>query len=742
MKKYIFLLFLVKSLFLNAGEFSEHHGVARESIIRTEKGFQSLQDLSVGDTLSSVPNSSLILTQGELSQREAYLGPALAITFDDDETVIASKTQPFLVNAVGPKMSHVCDINNAACLSSESLAFREAQYLQIGESLPTQFGETRKITDIQELEGDYPLISFTIPSHHTFVLKNGVVLHNFKEDGYSHRRRRNDGLDHRRRGTNHPDLRRRTPHGGDDRRRSDDRRRQSESDQEEVEIAENQKKEIEDFRNRIAEQWEEIQKKKKQIKQKEDEFKKRKEKLEEKEKEREEKNNALMKKQREIFNERDRLLKEAQEEERVELEKNLKERHKKAEEEAENFRKKVLEDIAEKEMSSAAVYKNDWEEYANAKESGVYDWDPEGFEENLASIPKPVRDIFDFCFPAGTPIKTLEGQKNIEDMTIGDVVIANDDNNHICALGEVENVYERDVNTLITLKTEDGHDLSSSLNHPYFIVEEGSYKRADEIQLGEHVLSVDGRELLVTEIEKKEFDSPKKVYNLNVKEYHTYYAGNSSLLVHNCGGLLEGVGDNVMDTFVAVQEAISHPLDTAQAIGDAVGNIDEIALQMAEKVVEVYTDFPDYSASEKGKVIGDLAAEIGSFFIPGAGGAKAGSNLAKVLKNSNAAKAMKEAAEDARKAKKASKSGLGIKFLNEKELQKRLGTNREGFHKDIKKEIKNHFKDHKDFGKELRKKNINNPDIGVDKSGNIVLRHPKTKVDIKTDVKLDSFKVD
>lgn len=157
---------------------SSRHGLARESVIKTDKGAQSLQDLSVGDTVSSVSNSSLILTQGELSRLETYSGPALSITFDDGETVIVSKNQPFLVNAFGPKTDAVCDINDKACLPSESLSFRDAQYLQIGDVLPTQFGDTRRITHIQECDGDYPLISVTIPSHHTFVLKNGVVLHN------------------------------------------------------------------------------------------------------------------------------------------------------------------------------------------------------------------------------------------------------------------------------------------------------------------------------------------------------------------------------------------------------------------------------------------------------------------------------------------------------------------------------------------------------------------------------------
>ena len=105
MKKYLLLLLFINSIILNADDMSSLHGLSIESVIKTDKGAQSLQDLSVGDTVSSVSNSSLILTQGELSRLETYSGPALSITFDDGETVIVSKNQPFLVISLSDCMT-------------------------------------------------------------------------------------------------------------------------------------------------------------------------------------------------------------------------------------------------------------------------------------------------------------------------------------------------------------------------------------------------------------------------------------------------------------------------------------------------------------------------------------------------------------------------------------------------------------------------------------------------------------
>lgn len=74
-------------------------------------------------------------------------------------------------------------------------------------------------------------------------------------------------------------------------------------------------------------------------------------------------------------------------------------------------------------------------------------------------------------------------------------------------------------------------------------------------------------------------------------------------------------------------------------------------------------------------------------------------------------------------------------FPDAKELAKRLGTNKNNYHTEIKKQIK------AAFPKEMKKINAKNPDIGVSKDGNILLRNQQTKKVIDTGVPFDSFKV-
>ena len=74
------------------------------------------------------------------------------------------------------------------------------------------------------------------------------------------------------------------------------------------------------------------------------------------------------------------------------------------------------------------------------------------------------------------------------------------------------------------------------------------------------------------------------------------------------------------------------------------------------------------------------------------------------------------------------------KYPSADEMAKRLGTTENDFHRRIKKEIT------KDFSSELKK--IGNPqtfDIGVDRTGNIVLRNKMTGREINTSVPLKNY---
>jgi len=72
-------------------------------------------------------------------------------------------------------------------------------------------------------------------------------------------------------------------------------------------------------------------------------------------------------------------------------------------------------------------------------------------------------------------------------------------------------------------------------------------------------------------------------------------------------------------------------------------------------------------------------------------------------------------------------------FPSKEQLAKDLNTSVEDFHKNIKDEMKGEFK------QEMKKIGTSNPDIGVDKAGNIVLKNPKTGKTFNTNVPLSSF---
>jgi hypothetical protein len=248
-----------------------------------------------------------------------------------------------------------------------------------------------------------------------------------------------------------------------------------------------------------------------------------------------------------------------------------------------------------------------------------------------------------FCFPAGTLVKTMYGEARIEDLKEGDWVVANDSLNSSCALAEVERLYEHEVSELVEM-TLGKETLFSTPNHPLFIVEEEDYLRADQIKVEQHLLSVSGKNVSIDSLRTLQFQIPVKVYNIKVRNYHNYFVGSQHVFTHNCDGFLHGAEEVFVDTLSGIKEAIFHPIDTVITIAEAVQHIDEIAVQAAKKMAEVLVEFPEYSASEKGELVGKLTAELAAILAPGAV-MKAGSHLSKIAANTKFGTKVVEAME-------------------------------------------------------------------------------------------------
>jgi len=141
------------------------------------------------------------------------------------------------------------------------------------------------------------------------------------------------------------------------------------------------------------------------------------------------------------------------------------------------------------------------------------------------------------CFVAGTLISTIDGLKPIEDIQLGDLVAARDENN---SSGEVSwkpvtelffNDDDRTTN-LVTLEDAAGEQELYEVtdNHPFYIDGRG-WVDVDHLEPGMQVPSSKGGLLTIITIEVR--NSSPVTYNIEVDEFHTYFVGGFGAWVHN-----------------------------------------------------------------------------------------------------------------------------------------------------------------------------------------------------------------
>ena len=138
------------------------------------------------------------------------------------------------------------------------------------------------------------------------------------------------------------------------------------------------------------------------------------------------------------------------------------------------------------------------------------------------------------CFVAGTEILTTEGIKNIEDIRVGDWVIADDPT----IPGGIEarqvlDTFVRETDALVDLYV-DGEVISTTGEHPFWVPDQG-WVEAKDLIVGSLLQTADGRVVDVDKVEKRE--GKFEVYNFKVEGIPTYFVSELGVLVHNtnCG---------------------------------------------------------------------------------------------------------------------------------------------------------------------------------------------------------------
>jgi RHS repeat-associated protein len=132
------------------------------------------------------------------------------------------------------------------------------------------------------------------------------------------------------------------------------------------------------------------------------------------------------------------------------------------------------------------------------------------------------------CFVAGTEVKTSEGHKPIEEIEVGELAWAYNEQAKELELREVTAVFIEEAETLVKIVTA-GQEIVTTPNHPFY--SEGVWKVASELKVGDELFSSSGAvEIISIEVLH---DQNVQVYNFTVDEFHNYLVSKDDVLVHN-----------------------------------------------------------------------------------------------------------------------------------------------------------------------------------------------------------------
>ena len=135
------------------------------------------------------------------------------------------------------------------------------------------------------------------------------------------------------------------------------------------------------------------------------------------------------------------------------------------------------------------------------------------------------------CFVAGTTILTATGNAAIETVEAGDFVWASNPETGEVALKQVVQTFVNETTELVHV-TVDGEKIVCTNEQPFYSPIKG-WIEACKLRSGDILVTVNGEYVVVEKVQHEILETPIKVYNFEVADFHTYYVGEYSVLVHN-----------------------------------------------------------------------------------------------------------------------------------------------------------------------------------------------------------------
>ena len=135
------------------------------------------------------------------------------------------------------------------------------------------------------------------------------------------------------------------------------------------------------------------------------------------------------------------------------------------------------------------------------------------------------------CFIAGTIVAAKDGPKKIEDIQPGDYVWATDPETGETDLREVKQLFHNETDEWIHIMVND-EEIVCTPNHPFWVPMKG-WTKACHLRAGDRLQMLNGEYVVVEQIQHELLEHPEATYNFEVEGLHTYFVGNSGVLVHN-----------------------------------------------------------------------------------------------------------------------------------------------------------------------------------------------------------------
>ena len=153
---------------------------------------------------------------------------------------------------------------------------------------------------------------------------------------------------------------------------------------------------------------------------------------------------------------------------------------------------------------------------------------------NAGAAANKAKNPLSQCFVEGTPVLAACGLIPVEQIQVGDFVWASDPETGETELKQVLQTFENQTSELVHLNYGD-EEITTTPFHPFYVPQKG-WTSAVDLRAGDILVTVNGEYVVLEKVQHEILENPVTVYNFEVEDFHTYYVGDTSVLVHNkCG---------------------------------------------------------------------------------------------------------------------------------------------------------------------------------------------------------------